>query len=185
MKSTKLANRYAHALYLFALENGQLEAVFEDIAMAKQVFRENRELRVIIESPIIVQEKKSAIFAAIFEGKISALTFGFLNLIIKKKREPAFCTIFREFDGFYYKHHNIKIATLTTAVPLDKALLEKIRAILEEQTKATVQIVEVVDKDIIGGFIIKIDDFLLDASLLGKINKLKLEFAHNIYQAAF
>ena len=185
MKSTKLANRYANALYMFALEQNKLEEVYSDILTLKGVFIENRELRGIIERPVLSPDKKRHIFTEIFKGKIDDITFGFLNLILSKKREPSFIYIFDEFISCSYKHHNIKKAHVTSAVALDSELLGKLKAILEEQIHSTIEIEQTVQPEIIGGFIIKIDDYLIDASLRGKINKLKLEFSHNIYRAAF
>ncbi|MBP5711187.1 MAG: ATP synthase F1 subunit delta [Bacteroidales bacterium] len=185
MKSTKLANRYANALYMFALEQNKLEEVYSDILTLKGVFIENRELRGIIERPVLSPDKKRHIFTEIFKGKIDDITFCFIILILYKKREPSFIYIFDEFISCYYKHHNIKKAHVTSAVALDSDLLGKLKAILEEQTHSTIEIEQTVQPEIIGGFIIKIDDYLIDASLKGKINKLKLEFSHNIYRAAF
>ncbi|MCQ2285857.1 MAG: ATP synthase F1 subunit delta, partial [Bacteroidales bacterium] len=110
---------------------------------------------------------------------------GFLNLVLIKKRAPAFQCIFEEFVKFYYMHHNIKKAQITTAVALNEKLLAEIQTLLEGQTKSSIEIEQIIKPDIIGGFIIKIEDFLIDASLRGKINKLKMEFANNIYQASF
>ena len=52
MKKTKLSGRYAAAMYDFSVEQHFEEDVFADMKLLRQVFSENRELRVIIESPI-------------------------------------------------------------------------------------------------------------------------------------
>ncbi len=93
--------------------------------------------------------------------------------------------IFDSLIMHYYAEHNIKIATITTATELDGALQQKIKSLLEEQTQSTIDLRINVNPSILGGFVIKIEDKLLDASLLGKINKLKMEFSKNIYQAGF
>ncbi|MCQ2287006.1 MAG: F0F1 ATP synthase subunit delta, partial [Bacteroidales bacterium] len=62
MKSTKLANRYANALYMFAIEKDKLETVYKDILLLQGVFAENRDLRAVIESPVITPDKKSNVF---------------------------------------------------------------------------------------------------------------------------
>lgn len=185
MKNPKLSNRYAKALYEFSLENDNLEAVYQDVVFIKTVFRDNRDLFVVIESPVIFPEKKIKIFADIFEKKTSQITFGFLKLLIMKKREPALLQICEEFIKLYYKHHNIKIAQITTAQELDEALIVKIKEILEEQSHATIEIQLKTDPKIVGGFIVKIEDFIIDASILYKINQLKREFAINIYQRQY
>ena len=185
MKSTKLAGRYAKALFDFAHQQEEIEAVNNDLALVKSVLKENSQLKAIIESPVIFPDKKNDIFADLFSGKISKTTFGFLSLIIKKKREPSLSTICDEYLKLYNIHHNIKIAHITTAVPLSEELAAALKQLLEEETHATIQLQEKIDENIIGGILVRIDDFLFNASILAKINKLRAEFSHNIYQAAF
>lgn len=184
-KSPKLANRYANALFEFSILENQSEKTYQDIVFLKNTFHDNKELRVIIESPIIEPDKKNEIFSKIFKEDISPITFGFLSLVIKKRREPSLILIFDSYIMHYYEQHNIKIATITTAMKLDEGLQQKIKSLLEDQTKSTIDLRIQVNPSILGGFVIKIEDQLLDASLLGKINKLKMEFSKNIYQAGF
>ncbi len=94
MKNAKLSGRYAKALHQFAIEQNVEEAVYQDILFLSKVFKENIELRVAIESPVIVASKKEAIFKELFQDKINAVTLGFLNLIIVKRREPSLTGIF-------------------------------------------------------------------------------------------
>lgn len=185
MKKTKLSGRYATALHQFSLEQGREEDVYQDILLLQNVFAENRELRVVVESPVMPAEKKIAIFDAIFEGKINSITAGFFKLIITKRREPALVDMFDNFVECYNANHHIKIATLTTATQLEDALLAQIKALLEEQTRSTIIIKQVVNPKIIGGVIVHVDDFLFDASIIGKINKLRVEFSHNLYQTKY
>lgn len=184
-KSPKLAFRYANALYEFAEIEKKTEEVYQDILLLKQIFQENSELRVVIESPIIVPDKKSAIFSQLFEKNLSPITFGFLLLILKKRREPSLMMTLDSFITLYYQAHNIKTATLTTATQLNEILLQGIKETLEKQTQSTIDLQVKEDPAILGGFIIKLEDQLLDASLLGKINKLKSEFSKNVYQTGF
>lgn len=185
MKNSKLSGRYAKALHQYALEVNQEEDVYKDVLFVQSVFKENRELHVVIESPIIVADKKYKIFDALFHGKISTITAEFLRLIITKRREPALMDILSNYILCYYENHHIKNATLTTASVLDPALLKEIKNLLEEQTKSTILLEEIVNTKIIGGVIVRVDDFFFDASIMGKINKLKAEFSQNLYQANF
>lgn len=185
MKNTKVAGRYAKALHSFSLEQNVEEAVYQDILLLKNVFEENRELRVVIESPVIVSKKKESIFKEIFADKISKITLDFLVLIIEKRREPELTTIFEQYIACYYLQHNIRKAKVTTAIALNDELIGEIKKLLEEQTQSTIILEQIVNPKIIGGLIVKVDDFLFDASLLGKINKLKSEFSQNLYQTNF
>lgn len=185
MKNAKLSGRYAKALHLFSIEQNAEEPVYKDILFLDKVFSENIELRVAIESPIIVASKKESIFKALFQDKIHPITLGFLNLIIIKRREPSLPDIFEQFVKCYYEKHNIRSAVVTTAVELPTELADNIKSILEEQTRCTILLKQVVDPKLIGGFVVRVEDFLFDASIIGRINRLKSEFSQNIYQAKF
>jgi F-type H+-transporting ATPase subunit delta len=75
--------------------------------------------------------------------------------------------------------------TITTAQPLSDTLKTKVMTMLTEQTRANIDLVQIVDPEIIGGFIIQMDDHYLDSSILSKINKLRQEFSQNSFQVQF
>lgn len=185
MKNPRLSNRYAKALFDFAQEKGQIEEVNRDLAMIKETLKGNGEMQAVLNSPVIPPAKKHTLFASVFQSMISETTFLFLDVIIRKKREPALATICDEFVKFYNDFHHIKTVKLTSAMPLSADLVENIRAMLAEQTKQTILIEQVVQPDIIGGFRLKMDDNYLDASIIAKLNRLRNEFAHNVYQVNF
>lgn len=185
MKNPKLSNRYAKALFDFAQEKGQIEEVSRDLALIKATLKGNSEMQAVLNSPVIPPAKKHTLFTSVFQSMVSETTFLFLDVIIRKKREPALATICDEFVKFYNEFHHIKTVKLTSAMPLSPNLVESIRAMLAEQTKQTIQIEEIVQPDIIGGFRLKMDDNYLDASIIAKLNRLRNEFAHNVYQVNF
>lgn len=185
MKNPKLSNRYAKALFDFAQEKDQIEVVNNDLALIRSILKGNTEMQAVLNSPVIAPAKKHTIFAHMFQQSISETTFLFLDVIIRKKREPALATICEEFLKYYNEYHHIKTVKLTSAQPLSTDLVESIRTLLAEKTQQTIEIEQVVQPDIIGGFRIKMDDFYLDASIIAKLNRLRHEFAHNVYQVSF
>jgi F-type H+-transporting ATPase subunit delta len=185
MRNPKLAGRYANALFTFSIEQNQLEKVYQDITLIKTVFKENRELRAVIESPVIFPDKKNNIFAELFKNQLSDITFGFLRLMIAKKREPALMDICNEFVSFYYEHNNIKVAEITTAQPLTEAMSARLQQLLESQTGSTILLKPIINPEVIGGLLVQIDNFVVDASIQAKINRLKAQFSQNIYRAGF
>lgn len=185
MKNPKLANRYAKALFDFANENEQLEVVQQDLVNVSAILKENEQLRVILNSPVIAPTKKHAIFVKVFQDVLHEIAFTFLNVIIRKKREPILASICDEFMKYYNEAHGIKVVEVTSAYDLSTTMIEKIRQTLAEHTRYTIQIQTKVNPQIIGGVLIKMDDIYVDATISSKINKLKQEFAHNIYQVNF
>lgn len=185
MKNPKLSGRYAKALFDFSKEKNQVEEVYGDLKLFANTLKENRELQVLLRNPVIEAFQKHKIFESIFNGTLHDTTYQFLDVLLKKKREPALDTICDEFFKLYNVAHNIRPVTITTASPLSDQLKDRIVALLTEQTHATIDLHQVVNSNIIGGFIIKMDDYYLNSSILSKINKLRQEFSHNSFQVNF
>jgi F-type H+-transporting ATPase subunit delta len=106
-------------------------------------------------------------------------------LIVKKRREPQLLLICNQFVKTYYKNHNIKEAHIISAHPLSEKMVKYVKDYMEEDYPFTFIIHPSVDPKIIGGLIVKIDDFQFDASIQAKINKLKAEFSQNAYTPGF
>lgn len=185
MKNLKLSGRYANALYDYASEKNMVEEVYNDLKLFAETLKENRELQVLLRNPVIPPLQKHKIFESIFNGTMHDITYQFLEMLLKKKREPSLDTICEEYIKLYNKLHNIRSVSIITATPLTATLKDKIVALLTEQTKATIELHETVYPDIIGGFVIQMDDYFFDASIISKFNKLKQEFSQNSFQVNF
>lgn len=185
MKNPKLSGRYAKALFDFAKEKNQVEEVNSDLKLFAQTLKENRELQVLLRNPVIEANQKHKIFESIFNGTLHGTTYQFLEVLLKKKREPALDTICDEFFKLYNDAHNIRTVLIATASPLSEPLKDKIVALLAEQTHATIELQEFVNPTLVGGFVIKMDDFFVDSSIFSKINKLRQEFSQNNFQVQF
>jgi F-type H+-transporting ATPase subunit delta len=185
MKNPKLASRYAQALFDFAETQSKIEEVYNDILLIYNVLKDNFELKKVIESPHIPISKKGEIFHAIFYTKINEITNNFLLLIIKKRRVPELNMILDEFIHIYYRFHNIKVAHITIPLSIDDSFIKEISNILEKECHCKIITKLNIDPNIIGGFIIKVDDILIDASIMSKIKKLRTEFSQNKYKVSY
>jgi len=185
MKNPKLASRYAGALYNFASDAGNVDAVYHDLLHIQEVVSANKELKTVLESPIIHHDKKQNIVQEIFKNHLCETTYRFFSLVVKKRREPQLLLICTQFIKIYYTQHNIKEAFITTAHPLSEKMVQHIKEYLEKDTPFTFIIYPSVDPKLIGGLIIKVDDFNFDATIHTKINKLKAEFSQNVYATGF
>lgn len=185
MKNSKIANRYAKALFDLAQENNQLDQVKNDMELVISVCRQNKDFSLMLQSPIIFTDKKEAILKDIFEKQLQQISYFFLLIITRKKREAILEYIARQFVVIYKEFKNITTAKLSTAIKLDKALSEKITSLLEEQTKGEIELIEKVDKDLIGGFVLGYDDKQYDASVKKQIKELQRDFDENLYIREF
>lgn len=180
MSVTKIASRYAKSLMDLAIERNDLENVLGDINEFKEATN-NRDFYMLLKSPIVNKEKKIAIFKEIFEGKATELTYAFLNILVRKGRENYLPEIADQFISQYKMLKSISTVTLTTAVQISEEQLGKIREKLNESesTRDNIDIESEVDEDIIGGFILEIEDKMYDASLAHKLDQMKKEYSSN------
>lgn len=178
MSISRIASRYAKSLLDLAIEGKNLDTVLGDIEGFSTML-ENRDLQLLIKSPIVSASDKSSIFKKLFEGKVSDLTMTFFNVILRKGREKYLPEIASEFLHQYKDYKGITDVILTTAAPLSDDLLAEIKAQLvnSSSTKETVEIETKIDKDLIGGFVVEIGDLLYDNSIAHKLNEMKKQFA--------
>ena len=185
MKNPKLSSRYAKALFDFASEKNQIEEVYADLQLFASTLKESRELQILLRSPVVEPRQKHKFFESIFNGKLHDITYQFLDLLLRKRREPALDTICEEFTKLYNVAHNIKVVDILTAEPLSEELKSKILALLKEQTNSNIELHQFVNPEILGGFVIKMGDQYFDSSIISKFNKLRQEFSQNQFQVQF
>jgi F-type H+-transporting ATPase subunit delta len=185
MRETRVANRYANALFEFAIEMKMLEEIRSDMELLLTVCRENREFLLMLKSPVIKEAKKQSILKSIFEGKINDLTFKFLKVITHNRREEVIMEISEQFIKIYKEFMNILPTTLTSAVKLDAGTRDKIVTLLGDRTNTEIELSEQIREEIIGGFILEFEDKQYDASVLRKIKNLRKEFDVNLYIKGF
>ena len=82
-----VGSRYAKSLLNLAIENGQLEPVYNDMLLIRSVSKSNPDFVNMLESPLIKTDKKQSIIKLLFEGKVHELTMKFMMLMAEKKRE--------------------------------------------------------------------------------------------------
>jgi len=186
MKSGILHKRYAQALYDIAVEQHQLERVFADVKLITQVLDENHiELRLPLINPTITPTKKRRIFREIFAKHIHLLTLTYFDILFRKGREKEIPGIAACFAEVYLEHHNQVKAQLTTAVSVDESIRQKIAALAGQKTSKTVLLEELTDPSIIGGFKLRIEDYLYDGSVDTMLKRLRAKFKKNLYIREF
>ncbi|MBD1423569.1 F0F1 ATP synthase subunit delta [Sphingobacterium chuzhouense] len=172
-----VASRYAKSLLDLAQEQGQLDAVKKDMESVVSVLKSNSELLAILKNPIISGDKKRNILAAIFEGKISPTIVSFFYILVNKGRAAILLDIAQEFVREYNEAKGIVKASVTSATALSEANLAELQQIITGEIKAEVILKNIVDPSLIGGFVVRVGDRQIDASIAGKLNKLEKHFA--------
>ena len=137
------------------------------------------EIKEVLESPIIIPSKKKAIFQSILEKDVEKVTLTLVALLIKNGRESFLPAVARVFRDETLKYKGITETYLTTAVPVNDKIRKQISELISAEFNTKIELKENVDKEIIGGFVLKVNDYYMDASIRNKLRKIKKELSVN------
>lgn len=180
MPNPRLAGRYAKSLIDLAIEKSQLDRVYKDMLLLQNICKSNRDFVNLLKSPIVQADKKEKIFDAIIKNEVGELMAAFVKLLTAKGREIYLPEIAGAFIQQYKDYKNINIVKLITAVPvsdeLKNSITNKIKSALNMEH---IELNTEVKEEIIGGFVLEIDDKLIDASIAYDLSTIKKEFESN------
>jgi F-type H+-transporting ATPase subunit delta len=172
MKSTKSAGRYAKALLELALDQNKVELIEADMLQLIKLADEAHDFQVFINSPLIQIEKKVAVIKEIFK-EFSDTSLNFLELVTSNGREAAMIEIAHQFIGQLMAHRGVVPVTIVSAQQLEDKTKTEILSKINGVVKGTPLITEEVDASLIGGFIIKMGDQQIDASVASQLQRMK------------
>jgi F-type H+-transporting ATPase subunit delta len=180
MPNPRLAARYAKSLLDLAVEKGQLEKVYADMVWLQDVCKQSRDFANMLRSPIIKADVKGKILKAVTQAHIGELTSAFNQLLVTKNREAFLPEICSAFIHTYKEQKGIKTIQLTTATAVSEEVKQSILAQVKKAGAfAAVELQEKVDPSLIGGFVLQVDDKLVDASIAYDLRVIAKQFENN------
>lgn len=171
--------RYAKAFFQLAKEKNILGEAKTDIETVSEICNTSAEFIYLLNSPVVKSSKKAELIQIIFKSEVSKLTLDFLVLITQNKRETEIPGICRNFLSMTRKEQNIKTATLVTATEINATLTESIRNIIEKELNTNIELSAKINPDMIGGFVLRVDDKQYDASVATQLRKIKNELLNS------
>ena len=179
MLTSKVAKRYAQGLLDFTNEAGQTATVFSEMKDVVKVMTECKDLNKFFLTPYIDSKKKIEVANEIFKG-LSVSTQNLITLVIKHGRENQLKNIAQEFINKVEDLNGVQRVTLTTATPLSKENLDQIlRSTNLVNTDSNFDLKVNVKPEILGGYILRVGDQQVDASVKTKLNQVKKDFQLN------
>ena len=170
-----IADRYASALYDLASEKKLVDPVLNDLSLFKNLLIENKDLNLIVKSPLVNSQDKLSILVELIK-KISAnqITLTFFKVLEKNKRFSNLLSIINQFININSQKRGNVFADITSAEELNNEqkinITNQLKNILGNKLSLSFD----VDKNIIGGLIVKVGSKMIDTSIANKINKLKI-----------
>ena len=183
MKYTILVHRYAKALLDYAINNNMVDEVLDDFQLVKDTLSSSKELVAILNQPFVSKNRKINILTNLFKDKVQDVTLKFIVLMIEKNRVGIIVLMYDKYYELYLEYKKIGVVTITTAVELDDKTKERILNILKHKIikKDTIEIKNVINKDIIGGFIVNYSDYQYDASVKATLKRLHYIFEEKLF----
>jgi F-type H+-transporting ATPase subunit delta len=176
MNESIISTRYAKSLFLLARDTNSLEPVKKDIEAVYEVCCKVKEFDAFLKNPSIEPTDKEKIIKTIFGKKRHDYTNNLIHIILQNNREIFLKDISQVFLDLYRKYKGIKKATIVSTVPLSKNAGKKAEKILEKVFHTKIEFEEHIDPSIIGGFMLRVEDQQIDASVKNKLRILDKAF---------
>jgi ATP synthase F1 delta subunit len=170
------ARVYAEALFEVGRDKGKLDALQQQLAQFADAVDRDRELQVFFFSPYLSSTEKQEGLARAISGAEPEL-INFLELLVDKQRMTEIFRIRRELEELWKRENRRIDVTVTSAVELDPAVVEKIGQEVKRQTGEEVDLSSNVDGDILGGIVLQVGNMVLDASIRSRLEKLRKSVA--------
>ena len=171
-----ISKTYAQALFELAVEENKSLEVLNEVTELLEVIRQNKEFERFMNHPKIPKDEKLQVVKNIFDDRLSKEIVGFLITIIEKDRYSEIQAILFEVIESIKEYNNIGTAYVTTAIALEDKEKNNIENRLLATTKyKTIECNYEVDKNLIGGMVIRMGDKVVDSSIRTKLEKLERE----------
>lgn len=164
---------YGDALFELALEEGRLEEYRKEMTVISDILQENPELIQLLHHPRIEKNEKIEIVEKVFRGKVSDDITGLFVVVVSKNHGDSIESIMKYFLGKVKQHLHIGEVQITSAVELTATQKEVIEQRLLQLTEySTLETEYIIDPQLIGGLVIRMDNRVVDSSIQTKLERM-------------
>jgi F-type H+-transporting ATPase subunit delta len=173
MLKESIARRYSAALFALAKEGGSVDRVVAELDAFVSAIGSDASLAEFYESPVIDRSQKIDLLQRAFANRLSELTFNFLVLLVRKRRENLAGAIARQMHELLDLDTGRTVAHISTPAPLPPEELAALARRLSTLYKRPIVPEAKVDDALLGGAVIQMGDTYIDASVAGKLEEVR------------
>lgn len=177
MNDSKISVRYAKALFKLAKSENILDKFFDDSVLVYQIL-DDKQIFDFLRNPIVKNSQKIAFLEAL-KKYISNEFFQFLQLIVVNNRENYLKLIILNFKKYFFEEKGIFEVEVTTTTELTENVVNELKKLLSSKLEKQIILQNNIKPEIIGGFIAKVDDLQIDASIRTQLNNFRKELKYN------
>ncbi|NDL66715.1 ATP synthase F1 subunit delta [Anaerotalea alkaliphila] len=167
-----IAKRYGGALFALAKEEGTLNALYKEVSHLQQLLETEKDLVVVLNHPNISIGEKVSMMESIFQEELSKKLMGLLVIVLQQSRQQNLPEILEHVQESIKEDTGIRTVQVTTAEELGGGELKVLKEKLTRSTGKTIEIVNIVDKEILGGMVIRIGDRVMDTSVRSQLHSM-------------
>jgi F-type H+-transporting ATPase subunit delta len=168
------ARRYAEAIFELASRDGKVDEWGRELGLAREL-AENRELARSLDSPAVGWAQRREATERLLAKHVSRAVLNLVLLLVQRGRFSLVPAVAAEYDELVRRSRGIVGVTVTTPAPLSLAELAALRPRIEALAAARVEIATQTDPSLIGGLRVTIGDRQIDASVVGRLARLRKE----------
>jgi F-type H+-transporting ATPase subunit delta len=172
----EIAEVYARALFEVATDQDKLDEIHEELGQFADAVNENRDLARFFFSPYFSTEEKKDALGRMIDGAEPAL-MNFLEALIERHRMPVIFRIRARFHELWEEERRLLPVEVTSAIELDKETVDGIGESIGKQVGRRVELSSRVDPEILGGIVLRVGNFVLDASIRHRLDQLRKQVA--------
>jgi F-type H+-transporting ATPase subunit delta len=172
----EIAQVYARSLFEVAQERDELDTIREQLGQFADTLQENRDVAIFFFSPYFsTEEKKDGLRRGIEDADPAFMNF--LEALVERHRMPAIFRIRTRFEELWDETNKLLPVQITSAVELDEATVKSIGERIGQQTGNQIELSSHVDPDILGGIVLRVGNFIMDASIRSRLEQLRKQVA--------
>ena len=175
MNAGVISTRYARAIYEYAAEKKEETLLYENMKTLYSNFRVYPALKKVMIDPTTSQDKKIEILITASGINITPTMKQVIRMVVENSRADYMENITLAYDKYYRKVKKVVNVNLITVEPASEKIKEQLIKVISKVTSDKIEFQTETNPDIIGGFILEIEDMRLDASVRDQLNQLRLD----------
>ena len=180
IEKSEIIRRYAKMILAVATSEGILDRAEQELSLIKETLQEDIFLLELLKNPQISAEEKRKVVIEIFKGVVSSIILHQIALVVGVGRGELLLSIIDRLLNLADELNKKTRGKITTAIPISKETKDKFQRIISKLIGKEAIIKDAVDPSILGGFILQIDDKIIDASIQGQLGRLREEISKEI-----
>jgi F-type H+-transporting ATPase subunit delta len=164
--------RYAEAAFELAERDRTIDAWGRDLDLAAGLARDERVARAV-DSPAVPFARRRKAVERLLGKNVSRGALNLALLLAERGRFAILPDVSAEYDALVRESRGIVAAVVTTPAPLSEKELAGVRARVEQMAGAKAELTTATDPGLLGGLTVRIGDRLIDASVQGRLERLR------------